>query len=101
MPVTKAHLFSENHQSLAMVGRALAHPARIRIIELLSIHGFCRNTDLVGELHLSKTSVHNHLRKMEEAGLIDVRYIPNSMNISLNPYTARIVERFLEVHFAH
>lgn len=99
MPVNKHHLFSENHQSLAKVGRALAHPARIRIIELLSTHDFCRNVDLIELLDLSKTSVHNHLRKMEEAGLISVNYIPNAMKITLKPKATNRIEQFCELHF--
>jgi len=47
MPVSKTNLFSKNEISIASKGRALAHPARIRIIRLINEHGYVKNCDLM------------------------------------------------------
>lgn len=50
--------------------RILAHPHRLRIIELLDIRGETPVHELVRQLELPQASVSNHLNKMKRAGLI-------------------------------
>lgn len=55
---------------LAQMFRALAHPARLRILRLLIERNSCVCGDLVDELPLAQSTVSQHLKVLREAGLI-------------------------------
>jgi ArsR family transcriptional regulator len=55
---------------LAALARALAHPARVRIVRLLSRRTSCMCGDIVEELPLAQSTVSQHLKVLKEAGLI-------------------------------
>jgi len=67
---SKDSLFSEFHNKMATFAKALAHPARIAILETLIRKGTCVCGDLVEELPLSQATVSQHLKAMKEAGLL-------------------------------
>ena len=50
--------------------RALANPARFRIVELLAARNECIVGDLVDALPLAQSSVSEHLQVLKEAGLV-------------------------------
>ncbi len=65
---TKAFTLKQNH--IARLTKALAHPARIAIIELLLSKNTCVCGDIVEELPLSQSTVSQHLKELKEAGII-------------------------------
>ncbi|MCB0631159.1 MAG: metalloregulator ArsR/SmtB family transcription factor [Saprospiraceae bacterium] len=67
---TKSDLFTERHNRLAEIAKALAHPARIAILEVLIKRGTCICGDIVEEIPLSQATVSQHLKAMKSAGLI-------------------------------
>ncbi|MBC7390685.1 MAG: winged helix-turn-helix transcriptional regulator [Opitutaceae bacterium] len=70
MGVTKTAGFSETQNRRANVFKALGHPARVAIIELLLKRQACICNDIVEELPLSQSTVSQHLRELKEAGII-------------------------------
>lgn len=56
--------------TLAVMAKALAHPARVRIIRVLAERTTCVTGDVVLELGLAQSTVSEHLRILREAGLI-------------------------------
>lgn len=70
MGKTKTELFSTQHNELAAMAKAIAHPARIAILEYLAKKGSCVCGDIVEELPLSQATISQHLKAMKEAGLI-------------------------------
>ena len=70
MFATKADHFEPRQARRAGLARALAHPARIAILELLARRDTCICGDLVDELPLAQASVSRHLKTLKEAGLI-------------------------------
>lgn len=56
---------------LAEVLKALAHPARLRILKLLAARGACICGDLVEAMPLSQSTVSQHLKVLKQAGLIE------------------------------
>nr|MEE4267601.1 winged helix-turn-helix domain-containing protein [Candidatus Krumholzibacteria bacterium] len=55
---------------LAEIARALAHPGRIRILEILASHNSCFCGQIVDQLPLSQSTVSQHLRELKRVGLI-------------------------------
>ncbi len=70
MGESKTTLFTAEQQQLAQWAKALAHPARIAILQVLLRRGSCICSDVVEELPLSQATVSQHLKAMKEAGLI-------------------------------
>jgi len=58
---------------LALVAKAVAHPARVRILRLLSRKEARVCSQIVDELPLAQSTVSEHLRILKEAGLIRSR----------------------------
>lgn len=84
MPASKKKYFTLKENEIALVGRAMAHPARVRIMNLLDQQNFLRNCDLVNALSLSKSTVHDHLKKLTDADMIKTEYFMNSFYITKN-----------------
>ena len=55
---------------LARLARALAHPARVRIVRLLARRGACVCGQIVLDLPLAQATVSQHLKVLKEAGII-------------------------------
>src|SRR6188768_275620 len=70
MGATKSHEFSVKENETAKIARALAHPARVAILELLAKRQACVCGDIVDEIPLSQSTVSQHLKELKEAGLI-------------------------------
>jgi ArsR family transcriptional regulator len=59
-----------NDVELARLARALAHPARVRIVRLLARRGECVCGQIVLDLPLAQATVSQHLKVLKEAGII-------------------------------
>ena len=70
MGITKTHLFSAEQNEIAEILKAIAHPARIAIIEHLIKVNACIGGDLVNELGLAQPTISQHLKEFKNAGLI-------------------------------
>ena len=70
MGATKSKLFTERQNKIAEMAKALAHPARIAILEYLIKKGSCVCGDIVSELPLSQSTISQHLKAMKAAGII-------------------------------
>ena len=60
----------EAEADLAALAKALAHPARIRILRILTHRNTCICGDIVAEMDLAQSTVSQHLKILKEAGLI-------------------------------
>ncbi len=70
MGLTKTDGFSAREIKLAQYAKALAHPARIAILQLLLKKQTCICGDIVEDLPLSQSTVSQHLKELKLAGLI-------------------------------
>src|SRR5688500_13025275 len=70
METTKSEIFTEKQNRMAQMLKALAHPARIVIIEHLINARSCICGDLVDELGLAQATISQHLKELKSAGFI-------------------------------
>ena len=70
MGATKSLEFSSKENRLAKYAKALGHPARIAILNLLIQKQACMCGHIVDELPLSQSTVSQHLKELKAAGLI-------------------------------
>jgi ArsR family transcriptional regulator, arsenate/arsenite/antimonite-responsive transcriptional repressor len=70
MGTSKKEAFSNTQNRLADLAKALAHPARIAILEFLAKQNACVCGDIVEELPLSQATVSQHLAELKRIGII-------------------------------
>lgn len=70
MGASKTDHFSDLQNELAIISKALGHPARIAIIEYLLKVDTCICGDIVNELPLAQPTVSQHLKELKNAGII-------------------------------
>ncbi len=57
-------------ERLARYAKAMGHPIRVYILELLSKQSCCYSGDLSGDLPIAKSTLSQHLKELKDAGLI-------------------------------
>ncbi|KAB2844853.1 MAG: winged helix-turn-helix transcriptional regulator [Melioribacteraceae bacterium] len=70
MAKTKTENFSEEILHLADIAKALAHPARIKILQILTQKNMCITGELVDLLPIAQSTVSQHLNELKRVGLI-------------------------------
>lgn len=70
MGITKTEIFTEEQNKLANLLKALAHPARIAILQHIIKANACICGTLVNELGLAQATISQHLKELKTAGII-------------------------------
>lgn len=70
MGISKTAEFSKAHNDIATIMKALAHPARVAIVEYLLSVDACICGDIVEHMPLAQPTVSQHLKELKNAGLI-------------------------------
>ena len=70
MAASKSELFDSNETLLADLAKALSHPARIKILHILTEMNVCMCGDIVQLLPLSQSTVSQHLKELKRVGLV-------------------------------
>lgn len=80
-------IYNDDQKRLARLSKALGHPVRIYIMELLSRQACCYSGDLSEELPIAKSTLSQHLKELKNAGLIQgeteapkIKYCINQKN---------------------
>ena len=71
--------------AMAALAKALAHPARIRILRLLQATPGCIGGDIVGAVGLAQSTVSEHLRILKGVGIISGEIDGPRICYALNP----------------
>lgn len=70
MGTTKTDLFTKQQNEIAAMAKAIAHPARIAILQYLVKANTCVCGDIVDEIGLAQATVSQHLKELKTAGII-------------------------------
>ncbi|MFY0687734.1 MAG: winged helix-turn-helix transcriptional regulator [Cyclobacteriaceae bacterium] len=84
MGITKTDLFSDEINELANTAKALAHPARVAILDHLLKENKCINSDLVIELGLAQSTISQHLKELKNMGIIQGSITGTAMCYCIN-----------------
>ena len=66
----KKEIITEEQQKVARYAKAMGHPIRMYVLELLSKQSCCYSGDLTEVLPIVKSTLSQHLRELKDAGLI-------------------------------
>lgn len=98
---SKNNLFTSAQNELADLAKALAHPARVAILEYLANSQYCINGTLVQELGLAQATISQHLRELKELGLIRGSIEGTAVNYCLDTERWKAVQGLFEGFFEH
>lgn len=92
---------TEKQKQLARFAKAMGHPVRIYILQLLASQSCCYSGDLSQVLPIAKSTLSQHLKELKEAGLIQgqieaprIRYCINRENWEL---ARSLLKDFLDI----
>ena len=86
--------------SLAVLAKALGHPARLQIVAALLRRKTCIGCDLVDETGLAASTTSEHLRILKSAGIISGEIEHPRVCYSLNPEALAPLKVFLDAILA-
>ncbi len=82
--MSQESFFTEQQQRTARIAKALGHPVRVYIVQLLSENACCYSGDLSEELPIAKSTLSQHLKELKNAGLIQGTIEPPKIRYCLN-----------------
>jgi len=101
MAIHKKEVFGQDEQDLAAFAKALAHPARIAILKELARRNTCICGEIVEVLPLAQSTVSQHLKELQQAGLIQGTVDGVKSCYCINRETFLRFETMLESFFLH
>jgi len=97
MGLTKTEIFTDEQNKLAVMLKALAHPARIAILQQIMAANACICGDLSVELGLAQATISQHLKELKSAGLIQGTIEGVSVCYCIEPKAWEILKEQLNV----
>lgn len=95
MGLSKSEIFTKEQNLLSLRFKALAHPARLAIIQHVINQHACICTDLVGELGLAQATISQHLKVLKSTGILQGSVSGKSICYCIDPE----VWESIQVHF--
>lgn len=68
--MSEKEIIEIRQQKISRYAKAMAHPVRVYVLELLSKQSCCYSGDLSEELPIAKSTLSQHLKELKEAGFI-------------------------------
>lgn len=76
--------YSIEETQVAKFAKAMGHPARISILNMLASQKTCFCGDIVKELPIAQATVSQHLKELKDAGLIQGTIEPPKVKYCIN-----------------
>ncbi|HEY4195658.1 MAG TPA: metalloregulator ArsR/SmtB family transcription factor [Mucilaginibacter sp.] len=99
MGLTKTEIFTAEQNRMAMLLKALAHPARIAILQQMIKLNACVCGSLVDELGLAQATISQHLKELKNAGLIQGTIEGVSVCYCIEPNAWQLLHNELSAFF--
>ena len=99
--MAKEKLTKEQEQ-LARFAKALGHPVRVAILQMLAKQTCCYHGDMSEILPIAKSTLSQHLNDLKEAGLIQGTFTPPTVYYCINNENWKLakemfIEMFIEI----
>ena len=99
--MTGNEIISKEQEQTARYAKAMSHPIRMYILELLSKQSCCYSGDLSEVLPIAKSTLSQHLKELKGAGLIQGEIEPPKIKYCLNKENwekaQNLFKKFLQV----
>jgi ArsR family transcriptional regulator len=89
-------IITEEQQKIARIAKAMSHPVRIYVLQLLSKQSCCYSGDLSELLPIAKSTLSQHLKELKSAGLIQGETEPPKVKYCLNQQNWKIAQNIFK-----
>ena len=88
-------------RKIARYAKAMGHPIRMYVLELLSKQSCCYSGDLTDELPIAKSTLSQHLKELKAAGLIQGEIEAPKIKYCLNKENWKEAKKLFKGIFSH
>ncbi|SDB59837.1 transcriptional regulator, ArsR family [Flavobacteriaceae bacterium MAR_2010_188] len=99
MGASKLYIYSKETINIAEIAKVFAHPARVAILEYISKQESCICNDIVDEIGLSQPTISQHLKVINDAGLLKGNYKGTTICYCLNVESFDFYKKLLNGFF--
>jgi len=96
--MAKEKLTKEQEQ-LARFAKALGHPVRVAILQMLAKQTCCYHGDMSEILPVAKSTLSQHLNELKEAGLIQGTFTPPTVYYCINKENWKLAKEMFNEMF--
>ena len=75
---------TKEQENIASLAKALGHPVRIAILQMLASQSCCYHGDMSEIIPVAKSTLSQHLKELKDAGLIKGTITPPSTKYCIN-----------------
>lgn len=98
--LAKVH-YTEQEQQIADFAKALSHPVRVQILNLLNSQACCYTGDLTDSIPLAQSTISQHLKALSNAGLIQGEIMPPKVKYCLDQENWKKAKALFATLFDH
>lgn len=91
--------FTKAEVQTARFAKAMGHPVRIAILQLLNSQACCYHGDMAEELPIAKSTLSQHLKELKDAGLIQGDLTPPTIKYCINRENFKLAQSLLNKVF--
>ena len=91
--------YTDDQIKLARFAKALGHPARIKILEILSNEGCCYSGNIAEEFPIALSTLSQHLKELKAAGLIQGEINPPRIKYCINQENWNLAKQLIDNFF--
>ncbi|MDO9038112.1 MAG: winged helix-turn-helix domain-containing protein [Lutibacter sp.] len=93
--ISKSDYFTSEQEQMARFAKALGHPVRIAILQLLNSQACCFHGDMAEELPIAKSTLSQHLNELKDAGLIKGTITPPTVKYCVDKENWELAKKLL------
>lgn len=98
--LSETNINTISNQDLAAVAKALAHPARLAILNCLLESDTCITGDLSASIGLAQATTSQHLKELKKAGIIQGNIAGTATKYCINPQRWKEISALFQAFFA-
>ena len=92
----KVEVITEEQKAMARFAKAMGHPVRLYVLDLLSKQSCCYSGDLTEVLPIAKSTLSQHLKELKEAGLIQGEIEAPKIKYCLNQENWKVAQKLFK-----
>lgn len=98
---SKTDHFTEQQNQIALIAKALGHPARVAIIDHLLKVNACIGNAILEEIPLAQPTISQHLKVLRDANLIKGTIDGNAICYCINETTFELLNSYFQSITTH
>ena len=90
------NIITDEQKAIARFAKAMGHPIRLYVLELLSKQSCCYSGDLTEVLPIAKSTLSQHLKELKDAGLIQGEIEAPKIKYCLNQENWKVAQELFK-----